>query len=92
MTQDESSWISPNQLMLAVVKYPQIKEKYVKKLEYLMQKDGQRDPKKRTRIEELLSKFAYEVIQLENDFLEDDQKPAPEKEKEITDIEPSEEK
>ena len=72
MTDKEGPWISPNQLMLAIVKYPQIKEKYVKKLEYLMQKDGQRDPKKRTRIEEILSQFAYEVMELKKAFMADD--------------------
>ena len=70
----DSPWISPNQLLLSVVKFPQIKEKYVKKLEYLMQKDGQRDTKKRTRIEQLLGQFAHEVIQLERDFTKDDVK------------------
>lgn len=71
---EESPWITPNQLLLAVVKFPQIKEKYVKKLEYLTQKDGQRDPKKRTRIEEILSQFAHETIQLDRKFREDDKK------------------
>lgn len=69
---DESPWITPNQLLLAVVKFPQIKERYVKKLEYLMQKDGQRDTKKRKRIEEILSQFAHETIQLDRKFKEDD--------------------
>lgn len=70
----ESPWITRNQLLLAVVEFPQIKEKYVKKLEYLMQKDGARDPKKRTRIEEILSQFAHETIQLDRKFKEDDAK------------------
>jgi len=76
---EESPWISPRQLLLAVVKFPQIKEKYVKKLEYLMQKDGQRDPKKRKRIEELLSQFAHETIQLDRDFKKDGIKESEEK-------------
>jgi len=74
MNKDESPWISPKQLFLAVIEFPQIKEKYVKKLEYLMQKDGQRDQKKRKRIETLLSHFAHEVIQLDRKFKIDDEK------------------
>ena len=72
MTNKESPWVTPKQLLLAVVEFPQIKEKYVKKLEYLMQKDGQRDSKKRKRIEELLSQFALETIRLDREFKVDD--------------------
>lgn len=68
----DKPWISGNQLLLAIVKFPQIKEKYVKKFEYVIQKEGQRDPKKRARIEELLSQFAHETIQLERQFAKDD--------------------
>lgn len=76
MKEQEESWISGNQLILAIMKYPQIKEKYVKKFEYLFQKDGPRDIKKRQRIEELLGEFSVEIIQLQKDFQKDDEKEA----------------
>lgn len=74
MKEQEGPWISGNQLILAVVKYPHIKEKYVKKFEYLFQKDGPRDTKKRQRTEELLGEFSIEVIALQKDFQKDDEK------------------